>query len=110
MPRLSALALIAAVAMTAAARAADAPTGEEVAGRAIAETRCGACHATGPAGESPMAKAPPFRSLGKNYPVENLEEALAEGMVAGHPGMPDDPWDPADIAPFIAYLKSIQQP
>jgi mono/diheme cytochrome c family protein len=90
------------------AAAGDAPSGDMAAGRAIAENRCGACHATGPSGDSPMAEAPHFRDLGRHYPVENLAEALAEGMVAGHPGMPTEPWDPQDIDPFLAYLKSLQ--
>ena len=92
------------------AAAGDAPSEDVAAGRALAETRCGACHAAGPSGDSPMADAPRFRDLGRHYPVENLAEALAEGMVAGHPGMPTEPWDPQDIDPFLAYLKSLQTP
>ena len=76
-------------------------------GQALAEKRCGACHATGKAGASPHRLAPPFRSLAYRYPVETLDEALAEGITVGHPDMPSDPWEPADIARFIAYLKEI---
>jgi hypothetical protein len=61
-------------------------------------------------GDSPLAAAPPFRTLARNYPLENLEEALAEGIFAGHPDMPDDPWAPLDIQKLIAYLKTIQTP
>jgi cytochrome c len=49
-------------------------------GRVFAETNCARCHAIGPTGDSPVAKAPPFRTLHNRYPVENLEEALAEGI------------------------------
>ena len=35
-----------------------------------------------------MGLAPPFRDLPKRYPVENLAEALAEGIVTGHPARP----------------------
>ena len=76
-------------------------------GHHLAVKRCGSCHATGKAGASPMRMAPPFRSLAYRYPVEQLDEALAEGIVAGHPDMPSDPWEPADIERFIAYLNSI---
>lgn len=76
-------------------------------GHALAVKRCGACHATEKTGPSPLAAAPPFRSLGYRYPVETLDEALAEGITVGHPDMPSDPWAPNDIERFIAYLKSI---
>lgn len=76
-------------------------------GHALAVERCSACHATEKTGPSPLQTAPPFRSLAYRYPVESLDEALAEGIVVGHPDMPSDPWDPADIRRFIAYLKNI---
>jgi mono/diheme cytochrome c family protein len=76
-------------------------------GHALAVKRCGACHATEKTGASPLAMAPPFRSLAYRYPVETLDEALAEGITVGHPDMPSDPWEPADISRFIAYLNSI---
>lgn len=76
-------------------------------GRRLAVHRCGACHATGARGASPLAAAPPFRSLAYRYPVESLDEALAEGITVGHPDMPSRPWEPADIRRFIAYLESI---
>lgn len=76
-------------------------------GHALAVKRCSGCHATGKTGPSPLAAAPPFRSLAYRYPVETLDEALAEGITVGHPDMPSDPWDPADIKRFIAYLNSI---
>lgn len=79
-------------------------------GRTLASTRCGGCHAVDRTGESPLAEAPPFRTLARKYPLESLEEALAEGIFAGHPDMPDDPWEPDDIRRLIAYLKVIQAP
>ena len=57
-------------------------------GEAIAQRHCARCHAIGDAGASPMGLAPPFRDLSKRYPIETLEEALAEGIVVGHPAMP----------------------
>lgn len=74
-------------------------------GHDLAVARCGACHAVEAGGRSPLRKAPAFRTLHRRYPVESLDEALAEGIVAGHPDMPSDPWEAGDIADFIAYLE-----
>ena len=54
-------------------------------GRRFVEAHCARCHAVGRAGPSPLAAAPPFRRLHERYPVEDLKEALAEGIVTGHP-------------------------
>lgn len=79
-------------------------------GRRIAQVACSDCHAVGPSGVSPRAEAPRFRELGRKYPVESLEEALAEGVVVGHPGMPQVKMTESEIGAFIAYLKTIQVP
>lgn len=78
-------------------------------GRQFAEVNCSMCHAVGRFGDSPLAIAPPFRSLALRYPVEDLEEALAEGVVTGHPSMPQFQLDSAQIADFIAYLKTLER-
>jgi len=70
---------------------------------------CGSCHEVGRSGESPHKFAPPFRTLGQRYPIESLEEALGEGIMSGHPDMPEFKFDAADVGAIIAYLKSIQQ-
>jgi cytochrome c len=57
-------------------------------GRKFAETTCAPCHSIGKSGQSPLPKAPPFRELHQRYPLEDLEESLAEGIVTGHPSMP----------------------
>ena len=79
-------------------------------GHALATQRCGRCHSVEKAGLSPNPAAPPFRTLGRDYPVESLDEALAEGILVGHAGMPDDPWETTDINRFIVYLESISEP
>ena len=71
---------------------------------------CGLCHAVGRTGASADKEAPPFRTLGKRYPVESLEEALGEGIMSGHPDMPEFKYDADDVGGIIAFLKSIQQP
>lgn len=77
-------------------------------GRAIVEGNCAPCHATARDGASPLAAAPPFRSLSERYPISDLEEALAEGIVTAHPAMPEFTFEPSDVAAIIAYIQSIQ--
>jgi len=79
-------------------------------GRLIAETRCSTCHAIGTEGDSTHPDAKPFRQLSENYPVSNLEEALAEGILVGHPDMPVFVLSPYEIDSLITYLESIQEP
>lgn len=78
-------------------------------GEELLRRDCARCHAIGKTGASPHKQAPPFRTLSRRYPIESLEEALAEGIVSGHPDMPEFRYDPDDVADIIAYLKSIQQ-
>lgn len=76
-------------------------------GREIVTAKCGRCHAVGAEGQSTHAKAPPFRDVVKRYPVENLAEALAEGIVSGHPDMPVFVFEPEEIDGILAYLNSL---
>ena len=76
-------------------------------GRDIVAAKCGRCHAIGATGDSTHAKAPPFRDVVKRYPVENLAEALAEGIVSGHPDMPVFVFEPPEIEAILAYLNSL---
>ena len=78
-------------------------------GRRLAEANCARCHAVGRVGESPLPIAPPFRTLHARYPVENLAEAFAEGIVVGHPTMPEFRLDPDQIENLIAYLKALER-
>ena len=78
-------------------------------GRHFVEAHCARCHAVGRAGPSPLAAAPPFRRLHERYPVEDLKEALAEGIVTGHPTMPEFRLDPDQIEDVVAYLKSLER-
>jgi cytochrome c len=82
--------------------------GDVAAGRAIAQTHCARCHAIGRNGPSPLPIAPPFRELHTRYPVESLQEALAEGVVTGHPDMPEFSFAPEEIDSLIAFLKSLE--
>lgn len=77
------------------------------AGEQLAETHCSRCHAIGESGESLMQGAPPFRDLKQRYPVEDLAELLAEGMVTAHPQMPVFTFTPEQIDDLLAYLDSL---
>ncbi len=78
-------------------------------GEAIARANCARCHAIEKTGDSPHAKAPPFRTLARRYPLETLEEALAEGIMVGHSDMPEFTLEPDEITAFLAYLDSLSQ-
>ena len=78
-------------------------------GESIVVRNCARCHATARTGESLHPEAPQFRTLGKRYPIEALEEALGEGIVSGHPDMPEFIFSGSDVHAIIAYLKSIQE-
>lgn len=77
-------------------------------GRDLALKHCSRCHSLEPAGASSEPTAPPFRDLHKKYPVENLGEALAEGILVGHPQMPEFKFGPDDVTAVIDYLTRIQ--
>jgi CBS domain-containing protein/mono/diheme cytochrome c family protein len=78
-------------------------------GLVIVRTNCSRCHAVGKVGDSPLPIAPPFRTLHERYPVEDLQEPLAEGIVTGHPTMPEFRFDPGQVGDIIAYLKSLER-
>jgi cytochrome c len=79
-------------------------------GETLVTRNCARCHATMRTGESTHPEAPAFRTLGKRYPIESLEEALGEGIISGHPDMPEFVFESNDVGAIIAYLKSIQEP
>jgi len=77
-------------------------------GKALLEANCGACHSVGTDGESPHKDAPPFRTLGQSYPVAYLAEALAEGIMTGHPDMPIFSFEAQEVDQIITWLETIQ--
>ena len=77
-------------------------------GKLFARANCSYCHSIDKVSRSPRRDAPPFRSLHKKYPVETLEDALAEGMSTGHPRMPEFRLDPGEVGDFISFLKSFK--
>jgi mono/diheme cytochrome c family protein len=77
-------------------------------GKRLAMTYCAKCHAIDKVSPSPLTIAPPFRTLHERYPVEMLQEALAEGIVTGHPSMPQFSFDADQVGDFIAFLKTLE--
>ncbi len=84
-------------------------TPEAQKGFSILSANCARCHAIGKTGDSPFKPAPPFRTLHNRYPVESLEESLGEGIVTGHPAMPEFQFEPDQVGDIIAYLKSLER-
>ncbi|KQY73304.1 hypothetical protein ASD25_27455 [Brevundimonas sp. Root1423] len=76
-------------------------------GAILVRQQCAGCHAVEHSGDSPLAAAPPFRDMGVLYPVRDLQEAFAEGLVTAHPAMPAFELQPTEIADVIAYLESV---
>lgn len=76
-------------------------------GAILVRQNCAGCHAVERSGDSPMAAAPPFRDMGVQYPVQDLQEAFAEGLVTAHPAMPAFQFGPAQISDVIAYLENV---
>jgi cytochrome c len=86
---------------------ADAQAGTIAEGRRFAEQNCARCHAIGKTGISTHPKAPPFRSIAAKGHVDDLQEALAEGIAVGHPDMPEFEVEPEQLASFLTYLKTL---
>lgn len=78
-------------------------------GKRLAEVHCARCHAIGAEGESRHPEAPHWRTLSRNYPLNSLEEAFAEGILVGHRDMPPFEFEPAQIDALVAYLNTIQE-
>jgi mono/diheme cytochrome c family protein len=101
--------LILAAALSAIAAVAHAQSADVTSrGRLLVQRYCAACHSIDRQGQSPNAAAPPFRDLHARYRVDNLAEALAEGILVGHKAMPEMRFPPDDVKAILAYIKSIQ--
>lgn len=76
-------------------------------GRELIEANCARCHAIGMDDTSTHKDAPPFRVVVTRYPPQDLAESLAEGIVSGHPDMPEFVFQPPEIEAIIAYLGTL---
>ena len=77
-------------------------------GRRLVEANCVRCHAVHADEQGGHPDAPAFATLSSRYPVDALEEAFAEGIVTGHPDMPEFEATPGQIEAIIDYLASVQ--
>ena len=77
-------------------------------GLTFVRTHCAQCHAIDRVNASPLRDAPPFRTLHLKYPIESLQEAFAEGIVTGHPSMPEFRLDPGQVNDVITYFKTLE--
>src|SRR5262245_26482079 len=78
-------------------------------GRTLLQAECARCHSVGATGDSPFRIAPPFRTLHQKYPIESLRKSLAEGIITGHPTMPEFRFDPGQVDDILAYLKTLER-
>jgi len=76
-------------------------------GRALAKKLCARCHAINLDDSSKLLIAPPFRTLAARYSVWGLQEALAEGIVVGHPEMPKFVLTPEEIFYLLSYMETL---
>ena len=83
--------------------------GDIAAGKKLAEKLCSKCHSVAKTGTSTNEKAPAFRTFVQKWPIENLEEALAEGIVVGEHTMPEFEFEPRDITRLLAYIGSLSK-
>ena len=80
-------------------------------GREIARENCARCHAIEGDRPGDDEQAPAFATFSRQWPIDNLAEALAEGIVVGHnvERMPEFTLDPVDIEALLAYITSVQR-
>ncbi len=84
--------------------------GDVVKGKEFIERNCARCHAVGLNDDSHMPEAPALRTLQNRYPIDSLSEAFAEGIVTGHPEMPQFELDTQTISNMLAYIESLAGP
>ena len=78
-------------------------------GRALVREFCSACHAIGKSGNSPHRSAPPFRTLGQSFDLDQFPRRLERGISVGHPDMPEFKFSSDDARAVRDYLRTIQQ-
>ena len=78
-------------------------------GAILGEALCGRCHGIQAPDRSAHPQAPTFRAIARKYRPEQLQEALAEGIVVGHPDMPEVTLSPKQVDDLIAHLKRLRR-
>ena len=75
-------------------------------GAIFVRVHCAQCHAVDKVSASPLASAPPLRSLHLKYPVADLQRPLLAGI---HPAMPLFRLEPYQVEDIMEYLKMLGQ-
>jgi mono/diheme cytochrome c family protein len=78
-------------------------------GRALLTEFCSRCHAIRSTDKSRNRLAPPFRTLGRSFDMDQFAQDLRRGILSGHPDMPEYKFSEDDARAVTAYLRSIQQ-
>ena len=78
-------------------------------GRALLKEFCGSCHAIGKSDRSRQRTAPPFRTLGRSFDLDQFPRLLERGLSSTHPAMPEFKFSEDDARAVSVYLRSIQQ-
>ncbi len=78
-------------------------------GRILLKEYCASCHAIGKTGKSRHVGAPPFRTLGRSFDLDQFARVLERGISSGHPDMPEFKFNEEDALAVRAYLRTIQQ-
>jgi cytochrome c len=78
-------------------------------GRALVGEFCSRCHAVARFGRSPNRNALPFRTLGRNFDLDQFPRLLERGISSTHPDMPEIKFSEDDAHDVAAYLRSIQR-
>jgi len=78
-------------------------------GQKIVAENCVSCHGITKIDRSTHPEAPPFREIASRYSVWLLAESLAEGIVSGHPDMPEFVFEPDEINAILTYMDSLKE-
>jgi len=58
-------------------------------GRALLKEFCANCHAIGKTDSSRLHEAPPLRTLGRSFDLDQFPRLLKRGISSSHPAMPE---------------------
>jgi cytochrome c len=78
-------------------------------GRALVGKFCSSCHAVARFGRGPNRNAPPFRTLGRSFDLDQLPRWFERGISSDHPDMPEFKFSADDALAVRAYLRTIQR-
>src|SRR5215831_5745640 len=92
--------------LVAASAFAESPAAQR--GLTFVRVHCAQCHSIDKVSASPLAIAPPFRTLHQKFPVESLRRRLSEGIMTTHPTMPQFKLDADQVADVVAYLQTLE--